>query len=55
MQAETGRSRGQHATEMPGTAIGREAMTRTTSGRDGTGGGQFLENDVDDAPNVRQT
>ena len=53
MQAETRRARGEHAADLLRAAIEREAVAGAARRRHGAGGGQFLEDDVDDAADVR--
>ena len=52
VQAEPRCAGEEHATHLARTAIEAEAMAAASRRRDGAGGGQLLENDVDDAADI---
>ena len=54
VQTEPARAGSEDTAHLRGAAIRGKAMTGAARRRHGAGGGQLLENDVDDAANVRQ-
>ena len=54
MQTQPARTGGKYAADLIGTAIGRESVAGAPRRCDRSNGRELLENDLDDAANVRQ-